>query len=151
MSSYIGFLCGKCTKGPDNTGIALNLIECVPCDASDIVYFVLICKSTFRCYTQLCVYVAFFSVNISKIYVYMIITLLFIIIILHVTVIVFNPINWLYVHKRKFFNYLPVQQLDIIISYIYIAVLQMFKLFQFQNTFLCRHFNCGDFFLVHLL
>ena len=41
---YVGFLCGKCTKGSDNTGIALNLIECVPCDASDIVYVVLLCE-----------------------------------------------------------------------------------------------------------
>ena len=44
------FLRGKYTKGSDNTGIALNLIECVPCDASDIVYFMLFCKLTLSLY-----------------------------------------------------------------------------------------------------
>ena len=44
ISIYSGFLCGRCTKGSENTGIALNLIECVPCDVSDIIYFILLCK-----------------------------------------------------------------------------------------------------------
>ena len=48
---FTDFLCGKCTKGSDNTGIALNLIECVPCDASDIVYFMLFCKLTLSLYS----------------------------------------------------------------------------------------------------
>lgn len=41
---FTGFLCGKCNKGLDDTGIALNLIECVSCNASDIAYFVLLCE-----------------------------------------------------------------------------------------------------------
>ena len=44
ISIYSGFLCGRCTKGSENTGIALNLIECVPCDVSDVIYFIFLCK-----------------------------------------------------------------------------------------------------------
>ena len=42
----VGFLCGKCPPGSENevTGLAFNLLECVSCETTDIILFVLICK-----------------------------------------------------------------------------------------------------------
>jgi len=39
----VGFLCGQCPHG-NNEGSALNLAECVSCEAWSVAVFILICK-----------------------------------------------------------------------------------------------------------
>ena len=48
-------MCGKCPHGSENEvkGLAFNLLECVSCEAGDVILFVFICK----CYHVLLLYV----------------------------------------------------------------------------------------------